>query len=140
MYRGFVLTSLALCVSQLENARHSADRNSTLVGAAHEELQQTRVRMEGMSSQLSQLQKQVRLHPVHLSITEASYRISPYCGALTAVILALVLALIQSISTVHLIKYGPLVGLTRVSTLCVSWRQGRPGCVSWRSLWPGSGT
>uniref|UniRef100_A0A674EN53 Lamin A n=1 Tax=Salmo trutta TaxID=8032 RepID=A0A674EN53_SALTR len=45
--------------SKLENARHSADRNSTLVGAAHEELQQTRVRMEGMSSQLSQLQKQL---------------------------------------------------------------------------------
>ena len=113
---GFVLT---LCVSQLENARHSADRNSTLVGAAHEELQQTRVRMEGMSSQLSQLQKRVRLHPVHLSITESSYRVSPYCGALTAVILALVLALIQRISTVHLIKYGPLIGLTHVSTLCV---------------------
>ncbi|XP_045559016.1 lamin-A [Salmo salar] len=45
--------------SKLENARHSADRNSTLVGAAHEELQQTRMRMEGMSSQLSQLQKQL---------------------------------------------------------------------------------
>uniref|UniRef100_A0A8C7H9H5 Lamin A n=1 Tax=Oncorhynchus kisutch TaxID=8019 RepID=A0A8C7H9H5_ONCKI len=45
--------------SKLENARHSADRNSTLVGAAHEELQQTRVRMEGMSSQLSQLQKRL---------------------------------------------------------------------------------
>ncbi|XP_062394804.1 lamin isoform X1 [Sardina pilchardus] len=43
--------------SKLENARQSADRNSHLVGAAHEELQQTRVRVEGMSSQLSQLQK-----------------------------------------------------------------------------------
>ncbi|XP_068592493.1 lamin-A-like [Cebidichthys violaceus] len=45
--------------SKLENARHSADRNSHLVGAAHEELQQSRMRMEGMSSQLSLLQKQL---------------------------------------------------------------------------------
>uniref|UniRef100_A0AAX7T663 Lamin A n=1 Tax=Astatotilapia calliptera TaxID=8154 RepID=A0AAX7T663_ASTCA len=45
--------------SKLENARHSADRNSSLVGAAHEELQQTRIRMESLSGQLSQLQKQV---------------------------------------------------------------------------------
>ncbi|XP_029307407.1 lamin [Cottoperca gobio] len=45
--------------AKLENARHSADRNSHLVGAAHEELQQTRVRVEGMSSQLSMLQKQL---------------------------------------------------------------------------------
>ncbi|XP_031135478.1 lamin-A [Sander lucioperca] len=45
--------------SKLENARHSADRNSHLVGAAHEELQQTRVRLEGMSGQLSLLQKQL---------------------------------------------------------------------------------
>uniref|UniRef100_G3PJ06 Lamin A/C n=1 Tax=Gasterosteus aculeatus aculeatus TaxID=481459 RepID=G3PJ06_GASAC len=45
--------------SKLENARHSADRNSHMVGAAHEELQQTRVRVEGMSSQLSLLQKQL---------------------------------------------------------------------------------
>lgn len=44
---------------QLENARQSADRSSHLVGAAHEELQQTRIRLESMSSQLSQLQKQV---------------------------------------------------------------------------------
>ncbi|KAJ8273599.1 hypothetical protein GJAV_G00103450 [Gymnothorax javanicus] len=45
--------------SKLENARLSADRNSHLVGAAHEELQQTRVRLEGMSAQLSTLQKQL---------------------------------------------------------------------------------
>ncbi|GAA6217303.1 lamin [Lates japonicus] len=45
--------------SKLENARQSADRNSHLVGAAHEELQQTRFRLEGMSGQLSQLQKQL---------------------------------------------------------------------------------
>ncbi|KAM7421421.1 hypothetical protein PAMA_015516 [Pampus argenteus] len=53
--------------SKLENARHSADRNSHLVGAAHEELQQTRVRLESMSGQLSQLQKQ-------LSLSEAKVR------------------------------------------------------------------
>ncbi|XP_018601144.2 lamin-A-like [Scleropages formosus] len=45
--------------SKLENARQSADRNSHLVGAAHEELQQTRMRMESVSAQLSQLQKQL---------------------------------------------------------------------------------
>ncbi|KAI1901451.1 hypothetical protein AGOR_G00034570 [Albula goreensis] len=45
--------------SKLENARQSADRNSHLVGAAHEELQSTRVRLESMSAQLSQLQKQL---------------------------------------------------------------------------------
>ncbi|KAM6995037.1 lamin-A-like [Tautogolabrus adspersus] len=45
--------------SKLENARHSADRNNHLMGAAHEELQQTRVRIEGMSGQLSMLQKQL---------------------------------------------------------------------------------
>ncbi|XP_076844591.1 lamin [Brachyhypopomus gauderio] len=45
--------------SKLENARQSADRSSHLVGAAHEELQQTRVRLDTMSSQISQLQKQL---------------------------------------------------------------------------------
>uniref|UniRef100_A0A8C4EJZ2 Lamin-A n=1 Tax=Dicentrarchus labrax TaxID=13489 RepID=A0A8C4EJZ2_DICLA len=45
--------------TKLENARQSADRSSHLVGAAHEELQQTRIRVESMSSQLSQLQKQL---------------------------------------------------------------------------------
>uniref|UniRef100_A0A8C2D1B4 Lamin-A-like n=1 Tax=Cyprinus carpio TaxID=7962 RepID=A0A8C2D1B4_CYPCA len=45
--------------SKLENARQSADRNSHLVGTAHEELQQTRLRLEGVSSQLTQLQKQL---------------------------------------------------------------------------------
>ncbi|XP_077431006.1 prelamin-A/C-like [Vanacampus margaritifer] len=53
--------------AKLENARHSADRNSHLVGAAHEELQQTRLRVEGMTAQLSQLQKQ-------LSLSEAKVR------------------------------------------------------------------
>ncbi|TNN53206.1 Lamin-A [Liparis tanakae] len=44
---------------KLENARQSADRSSHMVGAAHEELQQTRIRLESMSSQLSELQKQL---------------------------------------------------------------------------------
>lgn len=57
-----ILVSLYLVVSlrQLENARQSADRSSHMVGAVHEELQQTRIRLESMSSQLSELQKQVR--------------------------------------------------------------------------------
>uniref|UniRef100_A0A3Q4GT14 Lamin A/C n=1 Tax=Neolamprologus brichardi TaxID=32507 RepID=A0A3Q4GT14_NEOBR len=55
------------CVGDLENARQSADRNSNLVGAAHEELQQTRIRMESLSGQLSKLQKQ-------LSASEAKTR------------------------------------------------------------------
>uniref|UniRef100_H3CFU2 Lamin A n=1 Tax=Tetraodon nigroviridis TaxID=99883 RepID=H3CFU2_TETNG len=45
--------------SKLENAQHSADRNSNLIGAAHEELEHTRVRLESMSGQLSMLQKQL---------------------------------------------------------------------------------
>ncbi|KAM6910179.1 lamin [Xenentodon cancila] len=45
--------------SKLENARHSAERNSHLVGAAHEELQQTRIRLESVTGQLSILQKQL---------------------------------------------------------------------------------
>ncbi|XP_077576962.1 prelamin-A/C-like [Stigmatopora nigra] len=53
--------------SKLENARQSADRNSHLVGAAQEDLQMTRVRMEGLSLQLGKLQKQ-------LSSSEAKVR------------------------------------------------------------------
>ncbi|XP_072226793.1 lamin-A-like isoform X1 [Leuresthes tenuis] len=45
--------------AKLENARQTADRSSNLVGAAHEELQQTRIRLESTSAQLSQLQKQL---------------------------------------------------------------------------------
>ncbi|XP_007570629.1 lamin-A [Poecilia formosa] len=45
--------------SKLENACQSADRHNHLVGEAHEELQQTRVRLEGMTVQLTQLQKQL---------------------------------------------------------------------------------
>ncbi|MED6291308.1 hypothetical protein CHARACLAT_022208 [Characodon lateralis] len=45
--------------AKLESARQSADRSSHLVGAAHEELQQTRIRLESTSAHLSQLQKQL---------------------------------------------------------------------------------
>ncbi|KAM8884072.1 lamin-A-like isoform 2-T2 [Synchiropus picturatus] len=45
--------------SKLDSARQSADRSSHLVGAAHEELQQVRIRLESTSAQLSQLQKQL---------------------------------------------------------------------------------
>ncbi|XP_039876201.1 lamin-A-like isoform X2 [Simochromis diagramma] len=45
--------------TKLESARQSADRSSHLVGAAHEELQQIRLRLESTSTQLSQLQKQL---------------------------------------------------------------------------------
>lgn len=50
---------ITVCSLQLDNARQSAERNSNLVGAAHEELQQSRIRIDSLSAQLSQLQKQV---------------------------------------------------------------------------------
>ncbi|XP_041253238.1 lamin isoform X1 [Onychostruthus taczanowskii] len=49
----------ALSCPQLENAKQSAERNSNMVGAAHEELQQTRIRIDNLSSEVSQLQKQL---------------------------------------------------------------------------------
>lgn len=56
--------ALTLCPPlQLDNARQSAERNSNLVGAAHEELQQSRIRLDSFSAQLSQLQKQVMPPP-----------------------------------------------------------------------------
>nr|UHA56338.1 lamin A/C [Plecoglossus altivelis] len=58
--------------SKLENARQSADRNSSMAGAAHEEMQQFRVRMEGMSSQLSQLQKQLAAREAKIRELEES--------------------------------------------------------------------
>ncbi|KAM8794484.1 lamin [Eudromia elegans] len=45
--------------AKLENAKQSAERNSNMVGAAHEELQQTRIRIDSLSSELSHLQKQL---------------------------------------------------------------------------------
>uniref|UniRef100_A0A8C4EJH0 Lamin-A n=1 Tax=Dicentrarchus labrax TaxID=13489 RepID=A0A8C4EJH0_DICLA len=55
--------------TKLENARQSADRSSHLVGAAHEELQQTRIRVESMSSQLSQLQKQAKVRDLEEALS-----------------------------------------------------------------------
>ncbi|XP_015275758.1 PREDICTED: lamin [Gekko japonicus] len=45
--------------AKLENAKQSAERNSNMAGAAHEELQQTRIRIDSLSAQLSQMQKQL---------------------------------------------------------------------------------
>ncbi|XP_063172860.1 prelamin-A/C-like [Candoia aspera] len=45
--------------AKLENAKQSAERNSNMAGAAHEELQQTRIRIGSLLAQLSQLQKQL---------------------------------------------------------------------------------
>ncbi|KAM4013807.1 lamin isoform 2-T2 [Anomaloglossus baeobatrachus] len=45
--------------AKLENAKLSAERNSTMVGEAHEEIQQSRIRIDSLSAQLSQLQKQL---------------------------------------------------------------------------------
>ncbi|XP_036298164.1 lamin isoform X2 [Pipistrellus kuhlii] len=45
--------------AKLDNARQSAERNSSLMGAVHEELQQSRIRIDSLSAQLSQLQKQL---------------------------------------------------------------------------------
>ncbi|XP_078526510.1 lamin isoform X1 [Lissotriton helveticus] len=45
--------------AKLENAKQSADRNSHLVGEAHEEISQTRIRLDSLSAQVSQLQKQL---------------------------------------------------------------------------------
>ncbi|NXL95243.1 LMNA protein, partial [Alectura lathami] len=45
--------------AKLENAKQSAERNSNMAGAAHEELQQTRIRIDSLSSEVSQLQKQL---------------------------------------------------------------------------------
>ncbi|XP_067304592.1 lamin [Pseudorasbora parva] len=58
--------------SKLENARQLAERNSHLVGSTHEELQQTRLRMEGMTSQLSQLQKQLAAREAKIRELEES--------------------------------------------------------------------
>ncbi|KAG8520013.1 Prelamin-A/C, partial [Galemys pyrenaicus] len=57
---------------QLDNARQSAERNSNLVGAAHEELQQSRIRIDSLSAQLSQLQKQLAAKEAKLRDLEDS--------------------------------------------------------------------
>uniref|UniRef100_A0A4W3GB24 Lamin-A-like n=1 Tax=Callorhinchus milii TaxID=7868 RepID=A0A4W3GB24_CALMI len=69
--------------AKLENAKFSAERNSSLIGAAHEELSSTRLRLENLSTQFKQLQNQVRppkhshytshfiLHPMTYSVLSA---------------------------------------------------------------------
>ncbi|KAM5294895.1 lamin isoform 1-T1 [Glossophaga mutica] len=58
--------------AKLDNARQSAERNSNLVGAAHEELQQSRIRLDSFSAQLSQLQKQLAAKEAKLRDLEDS--------------------------------------------------------------------
>ncbi|XP_063997395.1 lamin [Pogoniulus pusillus] len=57
--------------AKLENAKQSAERNSNMVGAAHEELQQTRIRVDNLSSEVSQLQKQLAAKEAKLHDLEA---------------------------------------------------------------------
>ncbi|XP_069074115.1 lamin isoform X1 [Pleurodeles waltl] len=52
--------------AKLENAKQSADRNSHLVGEAHEEISQTRIRLDSLSAQVSQLQKQLAAREAQL--------------------------------------------------------------------------
>uniref|UniRef100_A0A0B8RQM6 Prelamin-A/C n=1 Tax=Philothamnus irregularis TaxID=1899461 RepID=A0A0B8RQM6_9SAUR len=59
-------------VAKLENAKQSAERNSNMAGAAHEELQQTRIRIDSLSAQLSQLQKQLAAKEAKLRDLEDS--------------------------------------------------------------------
>ncbi|XP_006038570.1 prelamin-A/C-like [Alligator sinensis] len=61
--------------AKLENARQSAERNSNTAGAAHEELQQCHIRIDSLSAQLSQLQKQLtakeaKLHDLEDALTQ----------------------------------------------------------------------
>uniref|UniRef100_A0A098LZ52 Lamin A/C, isoform CRAc n=1 Tax=Hypsiglena sp. JMG-2014 TaxID=1550645 RepID=A0A098LZ52_9SAUR len=58
--------------AKLENAKQSAERNSNMAGAAHEELQQTRIRIDSLSAQLSQLQKQLATKEAKLRDLEDS--------------------------------------------------------------------
>ncbi|XP_032094536.1 prelamin-A/C-like, partial [Thamnophis elegans] len=58
--------------AKLENAKQSAERNSSLAGTAHEELQQTRIRIDSLSAQLSQLQKQLAAKEAKLRDLEDS--------------------------------------------------------------------
>ncbi|KAM4690856.1 lamin [Rhinophrynus dorsalis] len=59
--------------AKLENAKQSAERNSNLVGEAHEEIQQSRIRIDSLSAQLSQLQKQLAAKEAKLRDLEDAY-------------------------------------------------------------------
>lgn len=52
-----------------------------MAGAAHEELQQSRVRIESMSSQLGLLQKQV-LTLIHWFVDLCGFLLAKLCGGL----------------------------------------------------------
>uniref|UniRef100_UPI00398EC587 lamin isoform X2 n=1 Tax=Pristiophorus japonicus TaxID=55135 RepID=UPI00398EC587 len=58
--------------SKLENAKLSVERNNNLIGAAHEELSSTRLRMETMTSQLKQLQNQLAAKESKIQELEAA--------------------------------------------------------------------
>ncbi|XP_066464875.1 lamin [Eleutherodactylus coqui] len=58
--------------AKLENAKLSAERNSSMVGEAHEEIQQSRIRIDSLSAQLSQLQKQLAAKEAKLRDLEDS--------------------------------------------------------------------
>ncbi|XP_051901652.1 prelamin-A/C-like [Pristis pectinata] len=58
--------------SKLENAKFSAERNSNLIGAAHEELSSTRLRLDTLSTQLKQLQNQIAAKEAKIQELEAA--------------------------------------------------------------------
>ncbi|XP_041037731.1 lamin, partial [Carcharodon carcharias] len=58
--------------SKLQNAKLSAERNSNLIGAAHEELSSTRLRLDTLSSQVKQLQNQIAVKEAKIQELEAA--------------------------------------------------------------------
>ncbi|XP_069031408.1 lamin-A-like [Embiotoca jacksoni] len=58
--------------TKLESTRQSADRNSQLAAATQEDLQSTRIRLEGMSGQLKQLQRQLTVSETKMCEMEES--------------------------------------------------------------------
>lgn len=70
---------------QLENARLSSEMNTSTVNSAREELMESRMRIESLSSQLSNLQKEVSRH------LPALEQIWSYAGRLAAWVIAVCL-------------------------------------------------
>ncbi|XP_072351003.1 lamin-A-like [Scyliorhinus torazame] len=58
--------------SKLQNAKMSAERNSNLIGAAHEELSSTRLRLDTLTTQLKQLQNQISVKEAKIQDLEAA--------------------------------------------------------------------
>ncbi|XP_062898014.1 lamin isoform X1 [Mobula hypostoma] len=58
--------------SKLENAKFSAERNSNLIGAAHEELTSTRLRLDNLTTQMKQLQSELAAKEVKIQDLEAA--------------------------------------------------------------------